>query len=247
MCDLAASEPPFPVPAVPCHPKSVGRMLAEFESRVPPFVGRGRVSLKKVGSARRALHCGFRSNFDSLANSTNPSSMADSVDHSRLWFTLCLPNTHPPRSRNESVLVYQSGENVVTSQPSRIWLVDRMRGFSQVVRCLLAQGSMRTVLVVVSDVLSQYLLEMTAPEDEEPIEALSTDGADESLAKCVRSRRPSGRLDHSDAIGADTSSKLDVNFASLWRMRNLQLGSAQRDPWRGCERAESPTPPLGWR
>ncbi len=37
---------------------------------------------------------------------------------------------------------------------------------------------MRTVVVVVSDVLEQYLLEMLAPEDEDPIGALSADGTD---------------------------------------------------------------------
>jgi hypothetical protein len=61
---------------------------------------------------------------------------------------------------------------------------------------------MRAVVVVVSDVLAQYLLEMSAPEDEEPNGALSTDGANESLGECVRSRRSNGRLDDSNALGA---------------------------------------------
>jgi hypothetical protein len=46
--------------------------------------------------------------------------------------------------------------------------------------------------------LSQYLLEMTTPEDWDLIGALSTDSADESLSECVRSRRSNGRLDHLD-------------------------------------------------
>ena len=48
---------------------------------------------------------------------------------------------------------------------------------------------MRAVVVVVSDVLDQHLLEMSAPEDENPISALSADGAHESLGECVRSWR----------------------------------------------------------
>jgi hypothetical protein len=48
---------------------------------------------------------------------------------------------------------------------------------------------MRVVLVVVSNVLGQHLLEMSAAEDEEPIEALSTDGTHEPIGECVRSRR----------------------------------------------------------
>jgi len=62
---------------------------------------------------------------------------------------------------------------------------------------------MRAVVVVVSDVLSQYLLQMSAPEDEEPVSTLSTDGADESLGECVRSWRSNGCLDDLDALGAE--------------------------------------------
>ena len=67
---------------------------------------------------------------------------------------------------------------------------------------------------------------MSAPEDEEPIEALSTNGTHESLGECVGSRRSNRRLDDSDALGRNTSSKLEVNFVSLSRMRNL----AAREP-----------------
>ena len=51
---------------------------------------------------------------------------------------------------------------------------------------------MREVVVVVSDVFGQCLLEMSAPEDEELIGALSANGADESLGECVRSRSSNG-------------------------------------------------------
>ena len=57
---------------------------------------------------------------------------------------------------------------------------------------------MRAVVVVVSDVLNEHLLEMAPPEDEEPIGALSTDGAPESLGECVRSWRSNGCLDDLD-------------------------------------------------
>jgi hypothetical protein len=61
---------------------------------------------------------------------------------------------------------------------------------------------MRAVVIVVSGVLDQYLLEMSAPKDEESIGALSADGADESLGECVRSWRPNGRLDDPDPLRA---------------------------------------------
>jgi hypothetical protein len=62
---------------------------------------------------------------------------------------------------------------------------------------------MRAVVVVVSDVLGQYVLEMSASEDEEPIGALSANGANESLRECVRSWRSNRCLDGSAALGAE--------------------------------------------
>jgi hypothetical protein len=46
----------------------------------------------------------------------------------------------------------------------------------------------RAVLVVMRDVLRQGSLEMTATEDEEPVEALPADAADEALGKRVIAR-----------------------------------------------------------
>ena len=68
---------------------------------------------------------------------------------------------------------------------------------------MLVERAMRAMIVVVSDVLDQYLLEMSAPEDEESIGALSADGADESLGERVRSWSLNGCLDDSDALGAE--------------------------------------------
>src|SRR5665213_161409 len=62
---------------------------------------------------------------------------------------------------------------------------------------------MRAVVVVVNDVLRQYLLEMLASEDEESIGAFSADGADKSLGECIRSWRSNGCLDDADALGVE--------------------------------------------
>jgi hypothetical protein len=62
---------------------------------------------------------------------------------------------------------------------------------------------MRAVPVVVREVPGEDLLEMTAIEDEEPVEALPADAADEALGERVRPRRPSGRLDDPGALDAE--------------------------------------------
>jgi hypothetical protein len=59
------------------------------------------------------------------------------------------------------------------------------------------------VFVVVINELAQDLLEMAPTEDEEPIEALTADGAYEALGERIGTRRLNGRLDDSDAFGAE--------------------------------------------
>jgi hypothetical protein len=57
-------------------------------------------------------------------------------------------------------------------------------------RCLLAKGLVRTVPVVVLDVLAEHGFEVTSSEDEHAVEALSPGGAHESLGDGVRPWRP---------------------------------------------------------
>ncbi len=48
-------------------------------------------------------------------------------------------------------------------------------------RCLLAEGAVRALQVVVLDVLGEHRLEVTSSEDEHLVEAFAPDGPDESL------------------------------------------------------------------
>ena len=59
------------------------------------------------------------------------------------------------------------------------------------------------MIVVVSDVLGQYVLKMSSSEDQESIGAFSADGADESLGERVSSRCSNGRLNDPDPLGAE--------------------------------------------
>lgn len=80
---------------------------------------------------------------------------------------------------------------------------------------------MRAVLVIVSNVLGQHLLEMTVSEDE---------GRSRHSWRTVPTNRSANAFAPADRTGVlmtlmpsvrRTSSKLDVNFVSLSRMRNL--------------------------
>ena len=59
---------------------------------------------------------------------------------------------------------------------------------------------MRTVLVVVLDVLAEDGFEVASSEDEHAVEALAPDGAHDALADGVCPRRPDRRLDGPDSI-----------------------------------------------
>jgi hypothetical protein len=78
---------------------------------------------------------------------------------------------------------------------------------------------MRPVLVVVTAVDAEHVLEVAAPEDEDPVEAVGANGADPPLGKGVRVRGLNWRADDLDAIGK-TSSKAWLNFVSRSWIRN---------------------------
>ena len=57
--------------------------------------------------------------------------------------------------------------------------------------------------VVVSDVDAEHVREVSAVEDQEPVEALAANGADEALGDGVRLRRAHRCLDDLDAFACE--------------------------------------------
>jgi len=62
----------------------------------------------------------------------------------------------------------------------------------------LSQGTMRTVTVVVIGVLSQHGLQLSASEDEHPVQHLTPNGADPSLRVGISPWRPHRSAQHLD-------------------------------------------------
>src|SRR6266536_3879005 len=62
---------------------------------------------------------------------------------------------------------------------------------------------MRALAVVVLDIDAQDSFELAATDDQEVVEALRADGADETLGVGVRLRRSDRRLDHADVFAAE--------------------------------------------
>ena len=60
-----------------------------------------------------------------------------------------------------------------------------------------------SLLVVVAAVDAEHLFEVSAAEDEDPVEAVGAEGADPALGEGVRVRRLNRRPDYADAFGAE--------------------------------------------
>ena len=87
---------------------------------------------------------------------------------------------------DELVLVNESSEDVVTLK-----LHERHIGCHldrAAIRCDEAETTMRSVLVVVTDVDGQDTVEMVVTDDKQVVEALAPNGAYPSLGECARHR-----------------------------------------------------------
>ncbi len=62
---------------------------------------------------------------------------------------------------------------------------------------------MRASAVVVSHVGAEHVFEMSAADDQQPVETLGADGADEALGIGVCLWRTDRRMDHFDAFAAE--------------------------------------------
>src|SRR6266542_3758144 len=108
--------------------------------------------------------------------------------------------------RGEFVFAQQSAEPVATAEAielqqlfARGWFVYRWlrEGW------LLVERAVLPVRVVVQRVDAEDMLEMTAADDQQPVEALAAHAADPALGVRSRPRRPHRRLDDTDAFGAE--------------------------------------------
>jgi hypothetical protein len=110
---------------------------------------------------------------------------------------------HLASSCHEPVLVDQSAEYVAPKKLCWIGVVDPWLCLGHSRRCVLNKGAVRTMIVVVIDEFSQNMLELTAMEHKQPVEALTSCGADEPLGTCIRTRGSNGSADDPDAIGLE--------------------------------------------
>src|SRR4051812_37748887 len=84
----------------------------------------------------------------------------------------------------------------------------------------LFERAMRPVRVVVGGVLAHHVHELPLAEDQPPVEALTTNGADPPLGIGVGLRRTRPAWQHLDADVAEHGIKLAVNFVSRSRTTN---------------------------
>ena len=111
-----------------------------------------------------------------------------------------------------------------------VGILHGIRGKSEVLGCLLIMGAVRRMTVVVREVLDQNLLEMTASEYEEPVQALPADGADEAFGQRVRTRGEHRRLDDPGALGTEHLAEAGVELrVSVPHEEPDRLGALSQD------------------
>jgi hypothetical protein len=98
-----------------------------------------------------------------------------------------------------AVFVDEAAEEVVAFDRPGAWWIGSIDRFGR----LKAACSMRASAVVVSRVGAEHVLEMSAADDQQPVETLGADGADEALGVGVCLWRTDRRMDHIDAFAAE--------------------------------------------
>ena len=92
-----------------------------------------------------------------------------------------------------------------------------------------AERAVRPMAVLVLSELAQHAVRVTAVGDQQPVEALPSDAADESLSDRVCLRRPDRRADHTDTLGAEHRVKGARELAVVVADQKLQRSLALRE------------------
>jgi hypothetical protein len=94
---------------------------------------------------------------------------------------------------------------------------------------------MRALRVVVLDVGAEDSLEMAAVEDQEPVEALGTDGADEALGDGIRFGRSDWRAEDPDSLAAeDLVEGAGVLAVTVAIRKRIRCSAKKRPRLRAC-------------
>src|SRR6266702_5819287 len=101
-------------------------------------------------------------------------------------------------SGGDLILVRESAEHLFPADPV-VGEVDFRWPGAGLSGCDLAEGTVRPGGVVVPQVFGQYLAQMVLIDDQQPVEDLAAQGADDSLADGVRSGRSRRAGENSDA------------------------------------------------
>ncbi len=126
---------------------------------------------------------------------TYPTELVASGTHAGMW------GAHR-RSCSSPVLVEETAEQVASEHPAFLTLTDDGQ-LGGSVRRLELERPVWTVPVVVLDVDPKDLLQMAAPDEQQPIQALGAGGADPPFCVRVRGRRPHGRHQHLGTLRAE--------------------------------------------
>ena len=106
-------------------------------------------------------------------------------------------------SGGAGVFVDQAAESVSSLDSALLWWCYELEGWLLGSGWLEFEAAVRPVGVVVVDVDVEDVLEVSAAADQDPVEALASDGPDAALGVGVGPRRPDGRADDPDSFAVE--------------------------------------------
>jgi hypothetical protein len=109
---------------------------------------------------------------------------------------------HKVGSGGKAIFAEESAESVSALDHGR-WLAECLQFASCRIGRLQVECAVRPVRVVVVDEDTEEAFEMPSVKDQEPVEALCADSADEAFGGRVRFRRAHRRLDDADAFAGE--------------------------------------------
>jgi hypothetical protein len=133
--------------------------------------------------------------------------------------------------------VDEAAEEIVAFDRRGAWWIGSVDRFGRPK----AACSMRASAVVASRVGAEHVFEMSATDDQQPVETLGADGADEALGIGVCLWRTDRRLDDIDALAAEDLVKRGLNLLSRsWIRKRVRSRMPVKLRLRACCVTQAP-------
>ena len=144
------------------------------------------------------------------------------------------------RSCCSGVFVDQSAESVASVELVCWFRIDEVWARSWCRWCQ-SESTVRPVGVVVVDVDAHDMLELSATDDQEPVEAVAADGADPAFGERVRLRCAKRGADDPDALAPEDLVEAAAELTWIRNRAGVVRSESDQPSWRACWHVQRPS------